>query len=82
MAIDINNFDLVVTAVNEYRGLVKMRDALLNGTLTFVVSYNANKYDMIAQFGEDTIKGIIVTPLNNFLNDKKQALIGLGVAVP
>lgn len=79
MAIAIGELPDVVTQANEYLSLLKVRDALATGDVTLEAAKNANHYDLVALFGADAIRGILLPALDNYIQGKADALIAIGI---
>jgi hypothetical protein len=79
MAIAIDDLPAVVKQANDYLGLLKVRDALATGDMTLEVIKSQNHYDLVALFGIDAIRGILLPALDGFIQGKADELVTVGI---
>lgn len=80
-SIPLDQFDSVAAAVAEYRGLLKVQDAIINGDITLTVKFNSNVYNLVGMFGEDAVRQTLVPGINSVVAQKAEALAALSIIV-
>jgi hypothetical protein len=79
MTIAIGALPDVVTQANAYLSLLKVREAVASGAMTFEVAQSGNHYDLVALFGLDAIRGVVLPALDNYIEGKKAELEAIGI---
>lgn len=79
MTIAIGALPDVVTQANAYLSLLKVRDALATGDMNLEVIKSGNHYDMVALFGIEAIRDVLLPALDVYIDAKRQELVAIGI---